>query len=157
MEIVYISLDRSDAEFDDTFGTMPWWSLPKESKNHIKNKLTTACKVTGIPTVIVLQCATGHFVTDKAREHVEHWSAAAAAAPAKAHFAQQVVIKGWMEQTVPISLAEARLTGWSEFTGIQGIVMTVLRHPALFLGVVLAGRWAWSKIQEVSEQGEVEV
>ena len=135
-----MSWDRTPNDFATYFASMEessWWSLPEQArKGKIQKELTRQCKVHGIPTLIVLHCGTAGFVTDEARETIENWTAAPA--PAKAGFARQVL--GEWIQKVPIPLKEARLQGWNEFKGIEGFFMTIMRHPALFLAVVLVGK-----------------
>lgn len=138
VEIIYIGSDRTEQDFAKYFATLtPWWSLPEPArKGKIQKELSRQCKITGIPTLLLLHCGTGGFVTDEARETVEHWSEAPATA--KAGFAKQI-IREW-RQKVPIPLRDARLQGWDEFKGIEGFFMTIMRHPALFLGVVLTAK-----------------
>jgi thiol-disulfide isomerase/thioredoxin len=62
IEIVYISSDRDQKEFNENFGKMPWLAL--ESKHH-KTLVSRKCRVKGIPALIVLD-GKGNFITDTA-------------------------------------------------------------------------------------------
>ena len=69
IEIVYISSDRDIPSFDEYFGKMPWLSLPSESSVEVKQNLADQLKISGLPTLVVLD-GKGNFVADRAREEV---------------------------------------------------------------------------------------
>jgi nucleoredoxin len=62
IEIVYISSDRDQKEFNEYFGKMPWLAL--ESQHH-KTLVSRKCRVKGIPALVVLD-GEGNFITDTA-------------------------------------------------------------------------------------------
>lgn len=53
VEVVFVSGDRSEAEFKEYLGEMPWLAVPHADKKRI-GALNTAFEVEGIPTLIVL-------------------------------------------------------------------------------------------------------
>lgn len=52
-EIVFISSDRDQSSFDEYYGEMPWLALPYENRAK-KNSLSKKFKVSGIPTLILV-------------------------------------------------------------------------------------------------------
>ena len=52
-EIVFVSSDRDAAVFKEYAAEMPWLSLPY-AERELKEELSTACKVQGIPTLVIV-------------------------------------------------------------------------------------------------------
>jgi len=52
-EIVFVSSDKDDDAFEGYYEEMPWLALPFENRA-AKNDLSKACKVSGIPTLVIL-------------------------------------------------------------------------------------------------------
>lgn len=78
---------------------MPFKSLPVHDSAHIKQNIANKLKISGIPSLIVLEAKTGHFVTDQARMEV---SAAGGSG--------EELIQKWKDaEAVPIE--EAQLSG----------------------------------------------
>ena len=91
-DIVFVSSDREESQFDEYFGEMPWKALPyaerdlKVSTNclqslqyfHVfysccstlKAKVSKKFKVSGIPTLVFLDAETGKLITDEGRNIV---------------------------------------------------------------------------------------
>ena len=67
MEIVFVSSDKSQGEFDEYFKTMPWLGLPFDERS-LKNSLSKKYKVQGIPTLVIIDGATGATITTDGRE-----------------------------------------------------------------------------------------
>jgi len=67
-EIVFVSSDRDETSFNEYFGEMPWVALPFE-KRDLKASLSGKYKVSGIPTLVVLD-PQGNLITDKGRSVV---------------------------------------------------------------------------------------
>jgi len=67
-EIVFVSQDRGEKDFDDYFETMPWYAIPYGSDKI--EKLTEECGVAGIPHLSVFNVETGECVNANAREFV---------------------------------------------------------------------------------------
>lgn len=66
LEIVFVSSDRSQSDFDEYFKEMPWLALPFKNRD-LKNSLSAKFKVQGIPTLIFLDGATGAVITADGR------------------------------------------------------------------------------------------
>jgi Thioredoxin-like len=72
MEIVFVSSDDTRNDFLETFADMPWLAIDGDADGaRIKHKLATHLKVFRLPSLIILNVETGHFVTDHARQEVE--------------------------------------------------------------------------------------
>ena len=69
IEIVFVSADRSEADFNQYFGTMPWLAVPF-GHDAIDN-LNDAFEVEGIPYFLVFN-SEGKVIDDKARTTVEN-------------------------------------------------------------------------------------
>jgi len=66
IELVFVSSDRDQASFDEYFGEMPFLALPFNERE-LKNKLSKKFKVSGIPTLVLLDGATGKVLTTDGR------------------------------------------------------------------------------------------
>jgi len=69
MEIVFVSSDRSDADFQGYFGEQPWLALPYEARD-LKAKLSKKYKVSGIPAFIILDGETCETISTDGRSDV---------------------------------------------------------------------------------------
>jgi len=67
-EIVFASSDRDESSFNEYYETMPWVALPFSDRD-AKDKLSSKFKVSGIPTLVVLD-PQGNLITDKGRSKV---------------------------------------------------------------------------------------
>lgn len=67
-EIIFVSSDKDQASFDEYYGEQPWLALPFAERD-LKNKLSSKFKVSGIPSLCVLD-PEGKLITDKGREGV---------------------------------------------------------------------------------------
>jgi nucleoredoxin len=70
--IVFISADKSSAEFKEYYSTMPFAAIPYDRKD-IRDKLASRYEVSEIPTVVVLD-AMGSIIDSDARVTVEQLS-----------------------------------------------------------------------------------
>ena len=52
-EIVFISSDKDESQFNEYYGQMPWMSLPFADRER-KNKLSSKFKVQGIPSLVII-------------------------------------------------------------------------------------------------------
>ena len=69
LEIIFVSSDKSEAEFNEYFGTMPWLSIPFKDES-IQN-LKETFEIMGIPTFLVFN-SDGKLIDGKARTTVEN-------------------------------------------------------------------------------------
>jgi len=63
-ELVFVSSDKDQHAFDEYFGEMPWVALPYDRRD-LKEKLSSKFKVSGIPSLVVLD-KDGSLITSKA-------------------------------------------------------------------------------------------
>jgi len=69
LEVVFLSSDRDDKSFNDYFAEMPWLAVPFENRE-VKDKLSKQFKIQGIPSLIILDGATGDLITKDGRNCV---------------------------------------------------------------------------------------
>uniref|UniRef100_A0A7S2UY08 Thioredoxin domain-containing protein n=1 Tax=Fibrocapsa japonica TaxID=94617 RepID=A0A7S2UY08_9STRA len=67
-EVVFVSSDKSDAQFNEYFEEMPWCAIPFE-KDDLRRALGRKFKCQGIPFFVILD-SNGEMVTDNGREGV---------------------------------------------------------------------------------------
>ncbi|XP_030847860.1 nucleoredoxin [Strongylocentrotus purpuratus] len=58
LEIVFISSDKNEDQFDEYYNRMPWLALPYNLRDK-KNEVSRRFKVSAIPTLIILDSVTG--------------------------------------------------------------------------------------------------
>ena len=68
-EVVFISSDKDQKQFDEYFAEMPWLGLPYEQRE-LKGKLSKKFKVNGIPSLILLDAKTGKVITTDGRSAI---------------------------------------------------------------------------------------
>jgi len=68
-EVIFVSSDRDEASFKEYFGEMPWLALPYAARK-TKAALSKKYKVNGIPTLILLDGATGELLNKDGRSAV---------------------------------------------------------------------------------------
>ncbi|CAE7412908.1 NXN [Symbiodinium sp. KB8] len=69
LEIVFVSSDKSEEEFNSYFGEMPWLALPFSERTK-KNDLSKKFKVSGIPTFVIINAENGSVITADGRSAV---------------------------------------------------------------------------------------
>lgn len=102
LEIVYIPYDNNIKEFKKYYGGMPWLAVGFEDSAKIKSNLEKAFKIEGIPSFIVLESATGKFVTIQGQNGIS-------AAAKKGGDACQKMIEKWLA-IPPVPVEEANLS-----------------------------------------------
>jgi nucleoredoxin len=68
-EIVFVSSDRDEAAFASYYKEMPWLALPF-AERELKQKLSKQFKVSGIPSLVLLDGATGKVLSKDGRSVV---------------------------------------------------------------------------------------
>jgi len=69
-ELVFVSSDKDEKSFTEYYGEQAaWLALPFKERD-VKNALSKQYKVKGIPTLVILDGATGEVVTTEARSKV---------------------------------------------------------------------------------------
>jgi len=69
LEIVFVSSDKGQQEFNEYFGEMPWKALPFSDRDR-KASLSKKFKVNGIPTLVILD-TDGSTITTDGRSNVD--------------------------------------------------------------------------------------
>jgi nucleoredoxin len=69
LEVVFVSSDRDEGAFNDYFGEQPWLSLPYADRDK-KNELSKKYKVQGIPSLVIVDPATGATINTEGRNVV---------------------------------------------------------------------------------------
>ena len=69
MECVYVSSDRSLQAFKEYFAKMPWPAMPTGTSD-LKNDISQKLKIIDMPSLVVLDVATGHVYTTHAAAQV---------------------------------------------------------------------------------------
>ncbi|CUG88003.1 thioredoxin-like protein, putative [Bodo saltans] len=69
VDIIFLSSDKSEEQFQEYFSTMPWLALPYDQRS-VKTRLSGKFKVEEIPTLICLDCTTGAVVCKDAMEPI---------------------------------------------------------------------------------------
>jgi len=62
-EIVFVSSDRDESAWSEYFGEMPWLALPFGERD-LKNKLSKKYKVSGIPSLVIVDEEANTITTD---------------------------------------------------------------------------------------------
>jgi nucleoredoxin len=68
-EIVFISSDRTDSDFNAYYSEMPWVALPY-AERELKAKLSQANNVQGIPMLVIIDASDSSIITNKGRNKV---------------------------------------------------------------------------------------
>lgn len=68
-EVIFISLDSDETEFNDYFSKMPWKSLPFD--NEKSEKLSEFFNVQGIPSLVLVDYD-GNLLTSKGKELIQN-------------------------------------------------------------------------------------
>ena len=76
IEVIFVSSDSVQSEYDQYRGTMPWLSVPFSNlhKLRIKDELAGKYGVRGIPMLVVLDGSSGDVLTKNGRgEYVNYF------------------------------------------------------------------------------------
>jgi len=69
LEIIFVSSDKDEKTFSEYHAEMPWLALPFD-KRDLKAQLSKKYKVQGIPSLVLLDAATGKTITKNGREAI---------------------------------------------------------------------------------------
>lgn len=69
LEVVFLSSDQDQAQFDEYLGEMPWLAVPYSNREK-KEALSKKFKVQGIPTIIIVDPADGSVINKDGRSCV---------------------------------------------------------------------------------------
>ena len=65
-EVIFVSSDQTESQFNEYYAEMPWLALPLSAKAE-KNRLSTQYGINGIPSLILLDGATGSVISMEGR------------------------------------------------------------------------------------------
>ena len=68
VEVLYISADKKEQDFKDTYAKMPWLSL--QYNNPLRTQLLEKFNIQGVPIVYVCDASTGFVITYKGRKDI---------------------------------------------------------------------------------------
>jgi len=145
VEIVYVSSDKTVADFDAYYAKMPWLALPHDASEY-KSKLATALRIQGIPSLVVLDVATGHLITNEGRADVQR----AAGNAGKA----QEVIAAW-KATPPVPIEQGLAQPNDPLSLLKRLVMTFLQNPIYLFAILYVGKKVLRMLSGTAQPGMV--
>lgn len=122
LEIIFVSSDRDEKAFDEYFAEMPFLALPY-SERGVKASISKKFKVSGIPTLVILDGENGSIITTDGRSSI-------AEDPMGENFP-------WRPPTLWEALGTEFLSGMSGDT----IEVDELRGPGKVIGVYFSAHW----------------
>jgi len=122
MEIVFVSSDRDESSFDGYYAEQPWVTLPYAARD-LKAKLSKKYKVSGIPSFVVVDGATGETITKDGREAVS-------SDPTGENLP-------WKPPTIWEALGDEVLDG----TDGDTVEISELRKEAKYIGLYFSAHW----------------
>eukprot|EP00585_Thalassiosira_rotula_P001815 CAMPEP_0196137574 /NCGR_PEP_ID=MMETSP0910-20130528/5512_1 /TAXON_ID=49265 /ORGANISM="Thalassiosira rotula, Strain GSO102" /LENGTH=224 /DNA_ID=CAMNT_0041398053 /DNA_START=195 /DNA_END=869 /DNA_ORIENTATION=- len=150
---VFVSSDRDEKSFSEYFGKMPWHAMfPSYTSTVNRNRqgrLSDIFKIQGIPSVIVLDAKTGHFITDNARTEVMSAGSDASA--------QKELVQSWLsKEAVPIHQASFGSGGGGSDNLIVRAIKYILTKPTYMLGIYVIVKKILRYLEEMGEDGGIE-
>ncbi|KAG7360882.1 thioredoxin-like protein [Nitzschia inconspicua] len=137
MEIVYVSSDDTRNEFLETFAGMPWLAIDgDEDGTRIKHNLATHLKVFRLPSLVILNVDTGHFVTDNGRQQVQ---ALFESSTAKEPDKQEMNVERGRDLVEQWKTQEPEQLGHADtlFNKVYLTAVHFKKHPIYIVGIVL--------------------
>ena len=71
LEIVFVSSDRSDAEFNQYYASMPWAAVPYDANRTRQKEISMRYGVRGIPGLVILDSMSGQIVASAEQSRTE--------------------------------------------------------------------------------------
>lgn len=144
LEIIYVSSDRSIPQFEEYYGKMPWLAIPSdEAGAKVKNFLAQNLKISGIPSMVVLDVKTGKFISNNGREQVS------SAGVEKG----KELIDQW-KATEPVTFVEG--VGAAGGFSIGSFITAILSNPAYIFAIMYFAKWIWAKWEDKKEEPSLE-
>jgi len=159
-EIVFVSSDRNNEEFEEYYGKMPWLAIPPvESSATIKQNLSNKLGVTAIPALAIVDGKTGEFIAGgTARDDVIRVTTTVTGSKNEVCDPDQVkAVLGKWKTTERHSMLEApRLmdTGAGKRSFVGKLLSFVSRNPMIIFLLIYLYRWSQKQINE--NYGETE-
>jgi nucleoredoxin len=130
LEIIYVSSDKTIESFDEYYGNMPWLAVPTDGTT-VKNELAQTFQISGIPTSLVLDCKTGTYITDDARDTVTE------VAGGTKDQGLALINKWKAMESVPIDQAAEKRKGDQPTQNLAlRAVMYILKNPMYIFGMI---------------------
>ncbi len=70
VEIIFVSSDRSQDQFNIYFSSMPWLAIPYDS-TFVRQSLSQRIGVRGLPSLVVIDPQTGDVISNRARNEIQ--------------------------------------------------------------------------------------
>lgn len=144
LEIVFVSSDRHLEEFEAYYGKMPWLAIPQiQGSAEIKQKLSNALAVTGIPAIAILDAKTGEFILGgDARDDVMQAGGNAEQVSA--------TIQKWKDaERHPISEAPRLMDSGAGARGpLSKFLSFMAKNPMIVFGLIYFYQWMQRKMIE---------
>jgi len=141
---VFVSLDRDDASFNEYFQKMPWASLPFDNESStVKKNLSESLKVSGIPSLVVLDAKTGYFITDNAKLEISNLGK-------ELINGGSALIASWKEM-VAVDIKEGVFSNEAKGGIIANIVSSGLRNPLYLVGLYYIIRNFFQYLKDMSK------
>jgi len=146
-EVVYVASDKTVQEFEQYYSKMPWLAIPGDNDSTVfKNNLAQTFKVTGIPTLIILDPKTGNFISKRAAMEIRSKHKASAEE-------QKSVVKEW-KATEAVPLDQANLDLDTPTGGIKGFLTWIVKNPMFILAIFYGYKWLARKFRELHNEGD---
>lgn len=68
IEVLYISSDKTEADFKETYAKMPWMTV--SYSNALHKNLISKYEITGVPIIYVMEAQSGFIITKKGRKDI---------------------------------------------------------------------------------------
>ncbi|GKZ00387.1 hypothetical protein MPSEU_000991700 [Mayamaea pseudoterrestris] len=131
IQFVYISSDKTLDEFKNYYGSMPWLAVPTDAEAaKLKGELATKIRLMGIPTLVILDAKTGHFITNQARQQVYD-----ARVSTTKDDAQKVVDVWLAQERVPLDQAHL-VAAEPPMNFFMQVIMAFLKNPMYMFGML---------------------
>ena len=127
---------------------MPWTAIPfHQGSAAIKQSLSSLLKISGIPSLIVLDCKTGNFISNTARDDVYNQGS---------KFGEQLIEKWKRKEHVPIDKSTELLSGSSQGGGfLWKMILLFARKPMYIVGMYFLIRKGLNYLEEIGKEEEL--
>mmetsp|Transcript_9256 Transcript_9256/g.22716 ORF Transcript_9256/g.22716 Transcript_9256/m.22716 type:complete len:246 (-) Transcript_9256:130-867(-) len=148
-EIVFVSSDTSQEEFEKYYGKMPWLSMPMANAAEIKNKLAQTLHVTSIPSLAVIDLKTGELISGgEARDDVM-------AAGGDKDKVAATIAKWKAAERHPMEAASKLMNvGAAARNPLFGFLSFLAKNPMFIFGLLYVYKWVKRKMDDTENDDE---
>lgn len=68
IEVIYVSSDKTETDFKETYAKMPWLTVPYSNPLH--KSLVQKYEVVGVPVIFVMDAQSGFIISKKGRKDI---------------------------------------------------------------------------------------